>query len=198
MNKSLTQEKRTAKGGTMYRRLVPLLYLLLIIAITVGIFYFYRNYPDRIDQIKTYGYLGVFIISLTLNATVVLPAGNILILSALGAILPSATIVGLVGGAGAAIGETTGYMAGRSGREIIGRNRLYNKVEGWMKRWGTLTIFLLSVVPLIFDLAGLAAGALRFPFWKFLLFCWLGRTILYIGIAWAGALGWDAVLPHLG
>lgn len=89
-------------------------------------------------------------------------------------------------------------MAGRSGREIIGRNRLYNKVEGWMKKWGALTIFSLSVVPLIFDLAGMAAGALRFPFWKFLLFCWLGRTILYIGVAWAGALGWDAVLPHLG
>ena len=54
------------------------------------------------------------------------------------------------------------------------------------------------MVPLVFDLAGIAAGVLRFPFWKFLLACWLGRTILYIGIALAGAWGWEVVLRYIG
>jgi membrane protein YqaA with SNARE-associated domain len=190
--------KITGNNRGWLKKLVPLLTLLLVIAIMVGIFYFYWHYPDRIAQLRGYGYLGAFLISLILNATVVLSAGNILILAILGATLPSATVVGLAGGAGAAIGEITGYMAGYSGQAIVKRQRIYARLEGWVKKWGVLTIFLLSIVPLFFDLAGIAAGVLRFPLWKFLLACWLGRTILYIVIALAGAQGWEAVLRYLG
>ncbi len=188
-------EDKMDKRNWLKKRFIPLLALLLVIVITVGIFYFYRSSPGRIDQLKGYGYLGAFLISLTFNATLILPAGNILILSVLGAVLPSAVVVGLVGGAGAAIGEMTGYMAGYSGRGLAQRSKMYNRVESWMKRWGTLTILIMSIVPFIFDLAGIAAGVLRFPFWKFFLLCWLGRTLLYIGAALAGAWGWEMVLP---
>ena len=190
-------EGKMDKGGWLKKRFIPLLALLLVIAITVGIFYFYRHYPGGVDQLKGYGYLGPFLISLTFNATVILPAGNILIISVLGAVLPSATVVGLAGGAGAAIGELTGYMAGYSGRGIAQRSKMYSRVEGWMRKWGAMTIFIMALVPFVFDLAGIAAGVLRFPFWKFFLLCWLGRTILYIGVAWAGVWGWEAVLPWL-
>ena len=188
-------EEKMDRRDLLQKRFLPLLALLLVIAITLGIFYFYKSYPGRIDQLKSYGYLGAFLISLTFNASLILPTGNILILSVLGAVLPSALLVGLVGGAGAAIGEITGYMAGYSGRGLAQRSKMYQRVEGWMRRWGVLTIFIMSVVPFIFDLVGIAAGVLRFPFWKFLLLCWLGRTILYIGVALAGAWGWEAVLP---
>jgi len=186
------------KGGWVRNRLLPLLALLLIIGIVVGIFYFYRSYPERVEALKGYGYLGAFLISLTLNATIVLPAGNFLVLAALGAVLPSATVVGLVGGIGAAIGELTGYMAGYSGQAVVSRQKVYTRLKEWVEKWGTLTIFLLSVVPLVFDLAGIAAGVLRFPLWKFFLACWLGRTILYLVIAWGGAMGWEVVLRFLG
>ncbi len=171
MDKKVRNGKQAGvgKGNWLKRNFIPLLALLLVIAITVGIFYFYKQYPDRVDRLKGYGYLGAFLISLTLNATIILPAGNILILSVLGAALPSAIVVGLAGGAGAAIGEITGYMAGYSGRGLAERSKVYNRVEGWMRRWGALTIFILSVVPFVFDLAGIAAGVLRFPFWKFFL-----------------------------
>lgn len=172
-----------------------MLALLVVVAITVGIFYFYESYPGRVDQLKSYGYLGVFLISLTFNATLILPAGNILVLSLLGAVLPSAVLVGLAGGVGATIGEITGYMAGYSGRGLAQRSRMYHRVEGWMRRWGVLAIFIMSAVPFVFDLAGIAAGVLRFSFWKFFLLCLLGRTLLYIGAALAGAWGWEAVLP---
>ena len=182
------------RGERVRKRIIPVLTLLLVIAITVGIFYFYQR-PGRIDELKAYGYLGAFLISLTFNATVILPAGNILIISAFGAVLPSATVVGLVGGAGAAIGEITSYMAGYSGHGVAERSKMYVRVEGWMRRWGAMTIFIFALVPFVFDLAGIAAGVLRFPFWKFFLLCWLGRTILYIIVAFAGAWGWEAVLP---
>ena len=190
-------EDKMDKRGWLKKRFIPLLTLLLVVAITAGIIYFYRHYPDRVDQLEGYGYWGAFLISLTLNATVILPAGNILIISVFGAIPAlSPVVVGLVGGAGAAIGEISGYMAGYSGRGLAQRSKMYNRVEGWMRKWGTLTIFIMALVPFVFDLAGIAAGVLRFPFWKFFLLCWLGRTLLYIGAALVGAWGWEAVLHY--
>ncbi len=197
---SVTGHDRQAevKRARLRNRIIPLLALLLVIAIMVGIYYFYRNYPDRVAQLKDYGYLGAFLISLILNATVILPAGNILVLAVLGATLPSATLVGLAGSTGAAIGELTGYMVGYSGQAIVQRREAYARVERWVKKWGVMTIFFLSVVPFFFDLAGIAAGIVRFPVWKFLIACWLGRTILYIVVALAGAQGWEAILRYLG
>ena len=200
MSRVISNNKQAGVGERerLRRRFIPLLTLLLVIVIMVGIFYFYKNYPGRIDELKAYGYLGAFLISLIFNATIILPAGNFLVIATLGATLPSATLVGLVGGVGAAIGEITGYMAGYSGRVIVQRQGMYVRLEGWVKKWGALAIFILSLVPFFFDLAGIAAGILRLPFWKFFIACWLGRTILYIVIALAGARGWEALLPYLG
>jgi len=192
------QGKGEARGGWVRNRLLPILGLVLVAGVVIGVFFFYRSYPERIEALEGYGYLGVFCISALLNATIVLPAGNFLVLATMGAVLPSATLVGLAGGLGAAIGELTGYAAGYSGQAIISRQRVYTRLKGWVERWGMLTIFILSLVPFVFDLAGIAAGVIRFPLWKFFLACWLGRTILYLVIAWGGVLGWEALLNFLG
>jgi membrane protein YqaA with SNARE-associated domain len=199
MNREVNNKSaEVGKRDWLKKRLIPILMLLFVIAIVVGVFYVYKNHPEKIDQLQEYGYLGAFLVSIILNATVVLPAGNFAFLFILGGALPSFILVGLVGGLGAAIGEFTGYAAGYSGQAIIKKRQLYTRLEGWMKKWGTLTIFFLSVAPLFFDLAGIAAGALRFPPWKFFIACWLGRTILYLGIAWAGAIGLEWVINFLG
>ncbi len=186
------------KRERLRQRLIPLLTLLLVIAVSVALFFYGRN-PEIVAELKGYGYLGAFLISLIGNATVLLPGIVLPILSGLGVVLyPTAGLVGLVmiglaGGAGAAIGEIVGYMAGYSGRGIVGRVKLYNRLEEWLRRWGAIAIFILSIVPFFFDLVGIAAGVLRFPLWKFILLCWLGRTILYVGMVVAVALGWAAI-----
>ncbi|HEX79496.1 MAG TPA: VTT domain-containing protein [Dehalococcoidia bacterium] len=185
------------RWGWVKTKLVPILGLLLVLGIVIGVFCLYRYYPEKVEGLEGFGYLGVFLISVLLNATLILPAGNFLVMATLGAAL-FPPFVGIIGGLGAAIGELTGYAAGYSGQAIIKKRQLYTRLEGWMKRWGSLTIFILSVAPLFFDVAGIAAGALRFPIWKYFIACWLGRTILYIAIAWAGAMGWEAVLGWLG
>ena len=185
------------------KRIILLLTLLLIIAISVVLFFCGRN-PEIVAELKSYGYLGAFLISLIGNATVLLPGIVLPILSGLGIVFYPITglvgpiIVGLAGGAGAAMGEIVGYMAGYSGRGIVGDNKLYERLVGWVERWGTVAIFLFTLVPLLFDLVGIAAGVLRFPLWKFILVCWLGRTLLYVFFAVLAALGWEAVLPYLG
>ena len=186
----------------MKKRAVPLLILLVVIAIVVVLFLLGRD-PERIAALGNYGYLGAFLISLIGNGTILLPAVVLPLLSGLGAFfypvkgIMGPVIVGLAGGAGAAIGEIVGYMAGYSGRGIVERSKLYRRLVGWVQRWGSLAVFVFALVPLFFDLVGLAAGILRFPLWKFVLVCWLGRTILYVVFIVLAALGWGAVLPYL-
>jgi membrane protein YqaA with SNARE-associated domain len=174
--------------------------LLFIVGIVIGVFLVYKYNPDMIENLKGYGYLGSFIISIILNASVVLPVGNFVVIAALGATLPSATLVGLTGGIGAAIGEMTGYLAGYGGQALVTTktNRWYLRLEAWLCKHGAPAIFLLSVFPFAFDIVGCIAGALRYPPWKFFIACWLGRTVLYTGVAWAGALGWQALLDFIG
>jgi len=198
MSETKDQDKpsEVEKRERFKKRLLPALSLLLVIGIVVGVFYLYTNHPEKIEGLKAFGYLGAFLISLILNATVILPAGNIIVIATLGAALPSPTLVGLAGGIGAAIGEMTGYMAGYSGRAIIQKQKIYTRLESWVRKWGAFAIFTLSIVPFFFDLAGIAAGAIRLPLWKFLLACWLGRTLLYIGTAWLGTPWWEAFLSY--
>jgi uncharacterized membrane protein YdjX (TVP38/TMEM64 family) len=171
------------------RRLLPLLGLLVAISIVVGIVYLYRQNPQIFRELRAYGYLGAFIISIILNATIILPVSNMTIIMTLGATLPWPFIVGLAGGVGAAIGEMTGYIAGRASRGLLAKSRVYNRVEGWVKRWGWIAVFVMSIFPFVFDIVGIIAGALRMPFWRFFIACWLGRTIIYIAVAWGASIG---------
>jgi len=207
MSKTTDQVKGDeVKGEKRLKRvLIPVLTLLVVIAITVGIYLVYGRHPERLAELKNYAYWGAFLISLIGNATVILPGAVLPILSVIGIGLYPATgpigpiIVGLAGGIGAAMGEITGYMVGCSGRGIVERSKIYRRVEGWMRRWGAVTIFVLSLVPFFFDLVGIAAGVLRFPPWKFFLLCWLGRTLLYVGfILLAATLGWETISPYFG
>jgi len=74
------------------------------------------------------------------------------------------------------------------------KKSLYERLARWLGRWGMLFVFVFSIVPLVFDVVGLVAGALRYPYWKFLVACWLGRTVLYIALSYAGLLGWEIIV----
>lgn len=199
-------EAQSIKSGkkSRRRRLLFIIALLLVIAITVALQLTYGLHPERLIELRTQLYWGAFLISIIGNATLIFPGAVLVMLSNLGILLYGSTglygpiIIGLVGGVGAAIGETTGYVAGYSGREIVARGKMYGRVERWLRRWGALAIFLFSLVPFVFDLIGIAAGILRFPFWKFLLLCGLGRAILYTVLVTLAALGWKAILPFFG
>lgn len=180
------------KSDRKWRRIViPLVTILLGIAITVALFLF----RDKIAGLGNYGYLGAFLISLVTSATVLLPVPGIVALFALGATL-NPMLVGLVGATGSIIGELTGFMVGYGGREVMPRkSRLYLRLEQWMRRWGTWAVIGITAVPLpIFDVAGLAAGALHYPLWKFMLIGWAGKSIKFIILVIAGAEGWEAIL----
>jgi len=168
-------------------RVLPILALGFVAAISVGIVLYY----DRIAQLGYYGYPSVFLVSMVWNSTIIYPIPSFWIYYPLGSVF-FPPLLGLVGGAGAAIGEMTGYMVGYGGRGILQRRRgkMYTRVEGWLKKWGFIFIVGFNLIPFFpFDLVGIAAGAARFPLWKFYLACLVGRSISYGFMAMAGA-GW--------
>jgi uncharacterized membrane protein YdjX (TVP38/TMEM64 family) len=189
------RDKPGKKGmwGWLKKRLVPLSGLLLALIVIGVVSYLYVRDPDFFKNLQGYGYTGAFVISVLLNATIIIPVSAMAIISSMGAVLSSPLLVGLVGGIGAGIGEMTGYIAGRSGRDLLAKSKMYNRVEGWVKRWGWIAIFVLSIFPLFFDVVGIIAGAMRMPVWKFFLACWLGRTISYVVVAYLGSVIFQAI-----
>jgi membrane protein YqaA with SNARE-associated domain len=181
------------------KKALPLFGLVIAIGIIVVVGYIYFRYPDffKQDNIEKLGYLGVFVIGVILNATIIIPISNMTIIFAMGAALPMPWAVGVIGGIAAGIGEMTGYIAGRSGRGLLAKNKVYVRVEGWVKRWGWIAVFFMSAVPLAFDVVGIIAGALRMPVWKFMLATWAGRTVTYVIVAYLGAVGLKAI-PWFG
>lgn len=166
---------------------------MLAVAISVTIF----ALRGRIEQLEALGYVGAFSIMLLGNATIILPAPGLTFVFALGSAL-HAIPVGLAAGAGGALGELTGYLAGYGGRAVIKDQALYRRFEEWMRRYGLATLLVLAIIPNpFFDVAGVAAGALRFTWWRFLLVSWAGKTVQGILIAYAGSVSASWVLDWL-
>lgn len=164
---------------------------LLALVVAFGITALIIIYRQRLARFSAYGYLGVFLVSLLGNATVILPVPSLLGVYAAGSAF-NPLLVGLTAGVAEPLGELTGYLAGYAGRAVVENQALYERITRWMERrryWtGYLTILVLSAIPNpIFDLAGIAAGALRLPIGGFLLSCWLGKTLKALAIAFAGA-----------
>jgi len=171
------------KRGQLKYLLLLAAALLTIILVTVLI-----QKPTNFNEyLKSSGYTGVFLMAVIGSASPVWPLpGSWAIFIAAGLGL-NPIILGLIGGIGEPIGELTGYTFGFGGQVALQRLKQYARVERWMKRWGGLTIFFVSAIPNVFiKLATIAAGSLRYPLWRFFMFCWAGKTIKSFAFAFAG------------
>jgi len=160
--------------------------VLLLVGI-IGLSVFIYSIREDAARLAAYGYPGIFLLSFLAYATVLLPAPGLLIVFAMGSIL-NPVGVALAAGAGATLGEFSGYLAGFTGRAVIERSAKYERLSGWMKKNGPLTILVLSAIPNpVFDIAGMTAGVLKMPVPRFLLWCWIGETIKMLVLAYGGA-----------
>lgn len=174
-----------------YLQLIALMFSLLVGAIIA-------IYRERIMGLGSYGYLGAFFVSVLCSAAIVVPVPGVLLVFALGGVL-NPLLVGLVSGVGGTLGEITGYLLGYGGRAAIENMSLYHRMECWMRRRGAITLFVLALIPNpLFDIAGVVAGALHFPLWKFLVYGGAGRIVKHTLFAFAGAWGMEFVLRFAG
>jgi len=141
---------------------------------------------ERIQELQSFGYPGIFLFSILANATIFIPIPGVVFTSAMGAVF-NPFWVSIAAGTGAAVGELSGYMAGFSGQAVVENNPRYDRVVGWMQKYGIVTILLLAFVPNpLFDLAGITAGILKLPIWKFLFYCMIGKILKMMIFAYAG------------
>lgn len=164
---------------------------ILAIAAVIGITVYIYSIRDRVEEFAEYGYPGIFLIMLLANATVILPAPGVAVVFAMGSVF-NPLGVAFAAGAGGAIGELTGYLAGYGGQAFAENTKIYNRILPWIQKYGAWMILVLSAFPNpFFDIAGFAAGISRIPLWQFLLACWVGQTIKMAMFAYAGAYSVD-------
>ncbi|MBI2079484.1 VTT domain-containing protein [Candidatus Micrarchaeota archaeon] len=157
----------------------------ILFAILIAILVFLAN--DYIKEFASFGYLGVFVISVLSAATLFIPAPSWAIVISVSRVLDP-YLVGIVAGIGTALGETTGYVAGQGASNLIKTNEHFKKWKEWIKKNDILAIGVLAFVPNpLFDVAGLAAGSLGIKLWRFILACAIGRIVRYILLAQLGA-----------
>ena len=164
----------------------------LAVLVVIGISVYVFSVRDRAAEFAALGYPGIFLIALLANATIFLPAPGLAVIFAMGSVFHPLGVA-LAGGTGGALGELSGYLAGFGGQAVVENTAAYARVQPTVRKWGGWGILLLSAIPNpFFDLAGVAAGTLKMPLWKFLLFCWIGQLIKMTIFAYAGSasLNW--------
>jgi membrane protein YqaA with SNARE-associated domain len=181
-------DTRSAPATTpFYRRLVPIVGIILF-ALTLSLLLLY--FRECFERIGQWGYLGTLVIMAVNNATIVFPAlGHAFLIASAQVLNP--WLLGLFGGIGATIGELTAYVLGRSGHGMVADSAFYERARRMMK-WTGAMLFVFAATPLPFDVAGVLAGAMRYPLWRFLLWSGLGKIVQTTSIAVGSyyAIGW--------
>jgi membrane protein YqaA with SNARE-associated domain len=151
------------------------LFLGVVSIVLMIIAFLYRN---KLGQFKKYGYLGIFLISAIGNVAILSPAAPMI--AALGGTLYHPVIASFVTTLGAVTGELLSYFIGSAGQHYIPESEWNTKITQYMKMNGTVTLFVLSVIPNpFFDLAGITAGATNYPLWKFIVISFFGKWIKF-------------------
>jgi len=175
--------------------------LLTIVVVLVAVLsYATFRLSDYFEGFERYGYIGAFLVAFIGSSTVIFPVPSFVVIWAMAASPAfSWAWVGLVAGIGGSLGQSTAYLAGYGGAAVIApeQSGWYQRAENWMRRYGGVAIFFLALVPLVpFDLIGIAAGTLRYSFWKFLTANLAGRLPRTLAECYLAYVGWQQ-LPAL-
>ncbi|MFN4293148.1 MAG: YqaA family protein [Thermoflexales bacterium] len=159
--------------------------LALAIVISVAVILLSARFRDALIAFGQLGLLGLFVLSVVGNATVLMPAPAFVVACAAAPIY-GVLATGLVAGVGSAVGEMTGYMAGYGGTAVLPQGKLYQRTHNLMERFGPLMIFALALFPNpIFDVGGLIAGVLKMHPFAFFLATAAGKAMRLVLVALA-------------
>ncbi len=155
-------------------------------------------------------YLGIFVLCLIGNATVIFPVPYTVVIIVLSAIVGPfqpwyfPLVIGIFAGAGASVGETTAWFVGRGAREWA-RFKESEKVAR-MKRWvdkglAPLMIFIFSATPLADDPFLMVLGFVGYALPRALMWCFLGKWTMCFVVSgltiWAADTSWGRWLINL-
>jgi len=140
------------------------------------------------------------VVSLISSASIFLPVPGFLFVLAAGALL-NPVALGVVAGAGSAIGELTGYLIGKGGGGAMKKKdvKWVKKGEKWFREGrGFLFILIFAATPLPDDVTGILGGMFNYDWKRFLLASFIGKVAFNIVLALAGSFGLNSILGALG
>ena len=148
---------------------------------------------------ETYGYGGVFVISLIGSLVPFLPLPYLFVVVLLSNSLDP-MLLGLVSGIGGAIGKLTSYALGRAGYRLLGeaRKKRMDSLRELLGRYGDLAVFAFALTPLPDDVYYIPAGMIKMPLWRFMLANTAGKVLLAIFVAYTGGLYFTLFESTLG
>ena len=146
--------------------------------------------PINYGGFGDYAYAGVFVLTFLANASVVIPIPYVPIFLRVAETVPSVALLVFAAAVGSMLGESVAFFVGRAGKSVLAEN---SRIYRWMERvvhhpiLSGLLLFVLSA-PLnpLFDVAGLAAGALGLSYRIFATAVLLGRVVRFAVIVWIG------------
>ncbi len=138
--------------------------------------------------VNKFSYFGVFVASILTSSVILVPVPSPVVAIGAGVFL-NPIAVGVISGFGAALGEATGYALGYSASKKLKKKKNYMKLKKKLKKyenWNFAFVFISALTPLPDDIMGIYLGTIKYPFWKFLLACALGKITLYTSLALGG------------
>jgi len=159
------------------------------------------------DFAVQYGYLGIFFISLLGATAIFVPIPYTVVIFILGSLQDAfgnwvfePLWIAVAAGAGAAIGEFSGYLIGFGGRRVVGEK--YKKRMEFLtklfKKYGPVAIFVFALTPLPDDLLFIPLGVMRYNLLRAFVPALLGKFFSNLIIAYSGRLSLEIVRSIFG
>ncbi len=159
--------------NTKLRKTLEIALVVLILAGSVLIFVF-RN---ELQNIGSMGYIGLFLVCLLANATVLIPAPSLMFAASCALVL-NPFLVALVAALGSTIGEFVGYAFGVAVKNLSPRAQRFMDKLTEKKINQTVAVFILASLPLpFFDIVGVYCGGTRMNVLRFFIACFIGKFV---------------------
>jgi membrane protein YqaA with SNARE-associated domain len=168
---------------------------ILAIAVSIISFVIFIMVPGEwfAGPLGILGYAAGFFLALISSATILLPGTILPAIAAMG-LQYNPRLLGLLCGFGSAIGELTGYYLGFYGRATFnmdGKLPEFKRQRKWLQEFEFAFLFLVACIPNpFFDIAGIAAGTLKIPVWRFFIPVFIGKAVKYGLTAYLGMSIW--------
>ena len=159
-----------------------------------GLTYWIRSV---LGDVGLWAYPLAFVINGLGSATVAVPSVGFAIVVVLAQEVDP-ILLGVVAGAGGALGELGGYWLGNYCRVALAGTKLDRFLNEHMRRFGGGILFVSALIPLIpVDAAGLVAGATRYPVKKFLFYLSLGKIPMTAAVLYFTVKAFDWADPYV-
>jgi membrane protein YqaA with SNARE-associated domain len=168
----------------------------VVLAVAGGIFLVAFNiavYLAPIDYgaFTSFAYVGVFVVTFLANALIAIPIPYIPIVAHIGATAGMPWLVVVLGALASVLGESVAFLAGRAEEGLVSEHPIYKRVHRVAERpvLAGAMLFLFAVPPNpLFDVAGLAAGAVGVRYRVFFVAVFAARLIRLAVIVWLGTM----------